>query len=480
MGRCYPFHSEDSIEGTVLDVPDASRPAGGAQARSGRRGNVTLLLAGICVLAGGLSCPSEKAREASRPAREAADLTVFVTGYELGSLRPCGCSGGQLGGLERRSAIFNRVPASNRLVVETGALVESDREQDLLKFHVFFEGLGLLQYDVVHLMDQDVAIATRLGLPAGPQQTFEVIAAAGEGRSRVFRKRFVARGRELIVSVAAWDPAVSPVEDVGGLFEEIPGVMGLDVLILPHCDPDSVATLVSRVAAVDCIVCPSDAEEPRLLSEPGARPLVFTVGRFGRYVCRLDVAASEPAAEPTLQFEPIPVVEKLASDPVLVGLYRQYQQLVKEGNLLEQYPRVALPADLAFVGSQTCKRCHEYEYDKWSTKAHAGAFATLEEVSSAYDPECVVCHVVGMEYESGFVTGEKTPHLKDVGCENCHGPGSKHVLASGQTATIPPKMACLDCHTPEKSTGYAGHEQEYRQKIVHWREPIAIGNVKHQ
>jgi hypothetical protein len=256
--------------------------------------------------------------------------------------------------------------------------------------------------------------------------------------------------------------------------------MGLDVLVLQQCDPDSVETLVSRVAAVDCIVCPSDSEEPRLLSEPGARPLVFTVGRFGRYVCRLGVALSEQAAEPILDFEPIPVVEDLADDPVLVGLYRQYQQLVKDSNLLEEYPRVALPADLTFVGSQTCKQCHEYEYDKWSTKAHAGAFATLEEVGSAHDPECVVCHVVGMEYESGFVTAGKTPHLKDVGCENCHGPGSEHVLAFGQTATVSPKMACLDCHTPEKSTGYAGHEREYRQKIVHWREPIAAGNVKHQ
>jgi len=39
-------------------------------------------------------------------------------------------------------------------------------------------------------------------------------------------------------------------------------------------------------------------------------------------------------------------------------------------------------------------------------------------------------------------------------------------------------MSCLTCHTPEKSTGYAGHEEEYMQKIVHWREPAAAGNVK--
>ena len=46
-----------------------------------------------------------------------------------------------------------------------------------------------------------------------------------------------------------------------------------------------------------------------------------------------------------------------------------------------------------------------------------------------FDPECVVCHSVGFEYQSGFVDEKKTPLLKHVGCENCHGPGSGHVDA---------------------------------------------------
>ena len=85
-----------------------------------------------------------------------------------------------------------------------------------------------------------------------------------------------------------------------------------------------------------------------------------------------------------------------------------------------------MPDGLAFTGSEDCRRCHEYEYDKWNMKAHADALASLKKVGSDRDPECVVCHVVGMEYEGGYITEEKTPHLKDVGCENCHGPGSEH------------------------------------------------------
>ena len=47
-------------------------------------------------------------------------------------------------------------------------------------------------------------------------------------------------------------------------------------------------------------------------------------------------------------------------------------------------------------------------------KDHANAFATLERVGSQYDPECVICHVIGMDYDSGFITEEKTPLMKDV------------------------------------------------------------------
>ena len=46
-----------------------------------------------------------------------------------------------------------------------------------------------------------------------------------------------------------------------------------------------------------------------------------------------------------------------------------------------------------------------------------------------FDPECVKCHTVGFKYQSGYEDEKKTPHLKHVGCESCHGPGSGHVAA---------------------------------------------------
>ena len=442
---------------------------------SRRAVDITSCLAVVCALVGGLSCPSERARERARDAgRTANDIVLFFTGSELGALKPCGCSGGQLGGLEKRPGIFATVPRRNRLVVDTGSLVRSDQEQDLIKYRVLFEAFGLLDYDLVHLTAQDMAIARNLNLLGDATRPFSIISAeeAGDHVPRAFTRLFKADGRTVRVNIVAFDPEEAALEDSAALFPEADEGERVNILILRACDQGVARDVAARVpGGVDCVICPSDSDEPRLLSDPGARPLVFTVGRFGRYVCRLGVHFSPQRQGVGLTFTAIPVQERLPENPTLVALYKSYQQLVKDSRLLEQYPRVPLPEGLTFVNSETCKPCHAYEYDKWSAKAHADAFATLREVGSDYDPECVVCHVVGMEYETGFVTEATTPQLRNVGCENCHGPGSEHARTFGQAPTVQPKMTCLDCHTPEHSAGYAGHEEEYMEKIVHWREP---------
>jgi hypothetical protein len=198
-------------------------------------------------------------------------------------------------------------------------------------------------------------------------------------------------------------------------------------------------------------------------------------------VCGLKVTAPARVDQPLrLAFKVIPIGEDLPKDETLVKLYEDYQQIVKDRNLLEKHPRFALPDDLKYMGSKSCKSCHDhdYEYEKWSGNAHAKAFSTLEQVNSQYDPECVICHVVGMDYESGFISQQETGHLINVGCENCHGPGSEHILTGGKTKLTGPKSACIDCHTPEHSGDYAGNEEEKLQEIKHWREPNAAGNVK--
>jgi len=430
-----------------------------------------LALAGY-VLASGLSCPSPVSRRPAGSSVQHADgIVLFFTGSELGALKPCGCSGGQLGGLEKRRSVFGRVREGRRLVVDTGGLIAGDREQDLIKFRILFEAYGLLGYDLVHLTARDMEIAASLNLQTDAERPFDTIGAAA-GRPRLFVKEFnTARGK-FAVNVGALDLQQDRIQQARELFGDVESAETLNILILSNHGEISVQNLLAAAPrTVDCIIYPLESDEPQLLSKPGERPLIFSVGRFGRHICRLNVDLADPTGQIALQFQDVPVVANLPDDAVLAQLYRYYQQLVKESRLLENYPRLPLSDDLTYVGSKTCEKCHEYEYGRWATKGHADAFATLERVGADYDPECVVCHVVGMEYTSGFVTSESTPQLKNVGCENCHGPGSEHVSSFGEAKTTVPQMTCIECHTPEHSSGYAGHEAEFLEKITHWREP---------
>jgi len=410
------------------------------------------------------------------------EFTVFLTGNVLGALKPCGCSGGQLGGLERRPAIFDTVPEQQRLIIDTGSFVKSDDEQDLIKYHIIVQALQQIDYDLVNISEQDIETGRNVGMLDSIESSFNIISsqdAADMDAPAKFTKKFLLKGRTVHLNVAAFDPESTPVEQIEELLVLPAGVPTLNILILNDSDPEIIESIAQGATFVDCVVCPSESDEPVVIGNPDKRPLAFTVGRFGRYVCGLKVTAPVRVGQPLrLAFKALPVEEGLPKDDSLVKLYEDYQQIVKDRNLLEKYPRFALTDGLEYRGSKSCKSCHAYEYETWSTKGHARAYSTLEQAGSQFDPECVVCHVIGMDYESGFISRQETGHLINVGCENCHGPGSEHILTAGATELAEPKSTCLDCHTPEHSGEYAGNEKAFMEKIKHWREPNAAGNVK--
>lgn len=443
-----------------------------------------IFVAVLCVSCG----PDVKTERSAKTPTKADAVTVFFTGNGLGALKPCGCTGGQLGGLSRRSTIFNRVSKDKRLIIDTGSLVEGRSEQDEIKFNIILQAFRLLGYDLVSLSEEDIETGKNVGLLDDTGSLFNIISSKQSSDVNIpakFARNLLLRGEPVLVTIAAFDAKTTPIEQIGQLFAsgvnpaQVDSGPKVNILILNHCDDTIIDFITKRVPVVDCIVRPSESDEPRAAGGLNNRPLVVSVGRFGRYVGGLQITES-PAykGKPRLSFVTIPVTEELEEDTSLVQLYEGYQQIVGERNLLEKYQRFVLPDNLEYSGSESCKACHEYEYEKWSQKAHAHAYATLERVGSELDPECVSCHVVGMEYESGFVSEQKSSHMKNVGCENCHGPGSEHIRTAGDTALTEPKSGCIDCHTPDHSGEYAGNEGVFLEKIVHWREPSSDGSVK--
>lgn len=110
-----------------------------------------------------------------------------------------------------------------------------------------------------------------------------------------------------------------------------------------------------------------------------------------------------------------------------------------------------------YVGSQVCMSCHKAEYESFTTYARKSrSFSSIERVKKGLTEEeikaCYSCHTTGYGKPGGFLSPEKTPLLKNAGCEVCHGPGEFHVKTTDRKYIKRhlTKEDCEICHTAER------------------------------
>ncbi|HXN30824.1 MAG TPA: multiheme c-type cytochrome [Polyangiaceae bacterium] len=141
----------------------------------------------------------------------------------------------------------------------------------------------------------------------------------------------------------------------------------------------------------------------------------------------------------------------LGKDPTIESLMLGYYKAVDDHNRVafaDRSPPPHEPGQATYVGKDECTRCHADARAVWNGTAHAGAYASLSSQFKEFNLECVGCHVTGYERPGGSTVAH-VETLRDVQCEVCHGPGSKHVVAPlDPTAIIakPQPSGCLDCH----------------------------------
>lgn len=156
--------------------------------------------------------------------------------------------------------------------------------------------------------------------------------------------------------------------------------------------------------------------------------------------------------------------------------------------------------DFEFVGNAKCKMCHNKaekgaQYTEWTISVHAKAFETLKSDESAKIvadmglkgnaweiPECLKCHTTGFgaggyevkcddfwnpaaDDKVGAKAVKRMKGLQSVGCEACHGPGSKYKSSKTKKAIIAGEITaasvglleineatCVACHNEESPT----------------------------
>jgi len=110
-----------------------------------------------------------------------------------------------------------------------------------------------------------------------------------------------------------------------------------------------------------------------------------------------------------------------------------------------------------YVGSDACKDCHDTEFSNFKAYTRkARSFSSIEVMKKGLTEAelkgCFQCHTTGYGEPGGFISEDKTPKLKNAGCEVCHGPGSVH-CETEDAADIKGKLSmadCEECHNAER------------------------------
>ena len=149
-----------------------------------------------------------------------------------------------------------------------------------------------------------------------------------------------------------------------------------------------------------------------------------------------------------------------------------------------------------FEGRKKCSSCHKSQAKSWKKSSHAKAMNSLKPNKKAdakkkagldpakdytKDKNCVGCHVDGFGQEGGYTIEDASKYTTGVGCESCHGPGSKfrgiHRKAGAKfekkgKTTPRKKLAaagqdfhfverCSACHLNYEGSGWKGTKEPY-------------------
>ncbi|RUL87695.1 multiheme c-type cytochrome [Tautonia sociabilis] len=388
------------------------------------------------------------------------DVILLVSGQQLGYLEPCGCTEGQSGGLGRRADLMSRLRADGTPLVplDLGSLISDPAasrggpEQERIKLGIGLEALARLGYQAMALgaEDLEVGISEYVGQHFNVPDAPPVVvtnATPVEGFEELFRPRVTVEAGPLTVGVlAVVDPEAiaslgdpefelflselrDPIEAARDALPELEAESDVQV-VLVQGPSDLARSVAEAMPEVEVVVGRSEFDsfpmKPELFHDGGTT--LVLVGKKGQQVGLVDLFEGD-GARPRYRRVPLDLRYEDA-EPIRSLLAEEYLVRLDQNDVLENFPRRPHPSGATFVGAETCKACHPNTFEKWSGTRHAFAWPAIEtgrRGNRTMDAECVSCHSTGFGFETGFVNAAQTPHLKGQQCENCHGPGSRHV-----------------------------------------------------
>ncbi len=451
-------------------------------------------------------------------------VALVLTGEQHGYFEPCGCAAHQLGGLSRRADLFRILREERKWTVtalDVGGMVKRRGQQAQVKFQTLLAAhreLGYvamalgpeeLRFDPLYLLSQHQvdpehperslsfvsANVVLLGDPdLGTPVPFKVVEVGGVkigitgvlGPSQTAQLNLDATGAQVEVR--------DPLKVLPNVLEQLQKHKPDLLVLLSHASVAESRRYAKQFPQFDVVLTAGGPEDP-LSNNPQlvGKTLLVMVGQKAKYVGVLGFYPDNPSER--LRFELVAIDDQRFHDtPRMREYMRLYQDQLRDMRLAETVAqRLAAepPNGAKYVGAEKCGECHTLAYDVWVETPHAHAFESLvhgrehekDPIPRIYDPECLVCHVVGWDpqrvipFRSGYVSQKKTPHLLNVQCENCHGPGSRHVeraeadaedlLRDDVRVTVEQarKNLCIRCHDLDNSPTF--EFDEYWPEVEH-------------
>ena len=421
-------------------------------------------------------------------------IHVVFTGEENGYLEPCGCSEKQLGGFPKRHTLINHLREKDEdlILLSLGDLIGKVGRQDEIKMETALEALDQMGYAAHNIGEKDLDMGTDLLGYISQISNVDFISSNIDFASQALEtKHFIIKEIETkdvtlkigilgIVSpgliqsdyqdIEVMDPVLSLKPLLNDLHDKT------DILVLlSHAEMEESVEIAEACPELDLIISGHLVDRPDLYIEKVNHTYVIPVGEKGKYVGEITLSPQQKQTGEDEYFKCLPPVieitpldERFADSSDIAMLLKIYQQRLKDEELLAQVFKSDTLSNMTFVGNDDCAVCHNKTFKHWEGTGHASAYETLVKAEHEYDPECVGCHVIGLNYFTGFETIESTPELKGVGCESCHGAGSDHKETQSKDYGRVSVENCEICHNGEHSPNF--EFKNYWQKIKHPRE----------
>jgi 2',3'-cyclic-nucleotide 2'-phosphodiesterase (5'-nucleotidase family) len=458
-------------------------------------------------------------------------LTLVLSGEQHGYLEPCGCSETQSGGYSRRADLLRQMTQRGfkPLALDLGGLVRRRREQSRLKYQTMLAALGEMDYVAVGVGPEDLALGADFLLSQGtagelddaeesPRTSESTRPPLLGANVRLFdsddlpgapvASRLVKSHRHTIGITAILDPALGKSLEATGALDDVTIRPPHDVLpdvidslieqgatflvLLAHAPLENSIELARQFPRFNLVVSAGGPEDP-LTDNPRqiGQTTVLSVGQKGKYAGVVGIGP--PGERSPVRFELVNLDDQRFTDhPKMIQVMKTYQQTLQQLDLAAAMLPLDTSGNRRFIGSARCGECHTKALAKWASTPHAGAFESLARgrkgqehswVPRTFDAECLACHVTGWEpqevlpFKSGFVDRKTSAHLLGNGCENCHGPGDRHVelVEAGNLEQallemrVTPEQArrktCIACHDLDNSPKF--DFDTYWPKIAH-------------